>query len=112
MLEQEKMDLYIMTNQNYFPEEKIVYIKDKLCTMDDEKFTLISTVKMKDPIALFLVSIFLGIFGIDQFMIGNIGMGVFKLLTFGGFGILTMIDWSTISQKTKEANFNKLMMLI
>lgn len=30
-------------NQKYFPEEKIVYLKDKLRTMDDDKFSLIST---------------------------------------------------------------------
>ena len=38
MLDQQKIDMYIMTNQKYFPEEKIVYLKEKLRTMDDEKF--------------------------------------------------------------------------
>lgn len=49
MLDQQKIDMFIMTNQKYFPEEKIVYLKDKLRTMDDDKFSLISTVQMKDP---------------------------------------------------------------
>lgn len=112
MLEQQKIDMYIMTNQKYFPEEKIVYLKDKLRTMDDEKFSLISTIEMKDPTTLLLVSIFLGVLGIDRFMIGDTGMGILKLLTGGCCGILTIIDWFTISKKTKELNFNKVMSLI
>ena len=112
MLDPQKIDLYIMTNQKYFPAEKIVYLKDKLRTMDDEKFSLISTVEMKDPTTLLLVSIFLGSLGIDRFMICDTGMGVLKLLTCGCCGILTIIDWFSISKKTKELNFNKVMTLI
>ena len=48
MLDQQKIDMYIMTNQKYYPEEKIIYLKDKLRTMDDEKFSLISTRELTD----------------------------------------------------------------
>lgn len=112
MAEQQKIDLFMMTNQKYFPEEKMVYLKDKLRTLDDEKFSLISTIEFKDPTTILLISIFLGGLGIDRFMIGDTGMGVLKLLTGGCCGILAIIDWFTISKKTKEINFNKLMTLI
>ena len=55
MLDQNKIDMYIMTNQKYFPEEKIVYLKEKLRTMDEEKFSLISTIEMKDPTTICLL---------------------------------------------------------
>ena len=112
MLDQNKIDMYIMTNQKYFPEGKIVYVMDKLRTMDDEKFSLISTIEMKDPTTILLVSIFLGVLGIDRFMLGDTGMGILKLLTCGCCGILTIIDWFTVSKKAKEVNFNKVMSLI
>lgn len=112
MLDQNKIDMYIMTNQKFFPEEKIVYLKDKLRTMDEEKFSLISTIEMKDPTTILLLSIFLGSLGIDRFMLGDTGMGILKLLTCGCCGILTIIDWFTVSKKAKEANFNKLMSLL
>ncbi len=112
MLDQQKIDMYIMTNQKYFPEEKMVYLKDKIRTMDEEKFSLLSTVELKDPTVLLLVSIFLGTLGIDRFMLGDIGMGILKLLTAGCCGILTIIDWFCISKKAKEANFNKVMALL
>ena len=112
MADQQKIDMFIMTNQKYFPEEKMVYLKDKLRTLDDEKFSLISTMEFKDPTTLLLISIFVGGLGIDRFMLGDTGMGVLKLLTGGCCGVLTIIDWFTISKKAKETNFNNLMTLI
>ena len=111
-MEQQKMDMYVMTNKKYFPEEKIMYLKDKLSTMDEEKFNLISTIEFKDPNTLLLISIFLGTLGIDRFMLGDTGMGILKLLTAGLCGILTIVDWFTISKRTKELNFNNVMALM
>ncbi len=112
MIEQSKVDMFFMTNAKYFPEEKAVYLKEKLRTMDDEKFSLVSTIELKDPTTLLLVSISLGTLGIDRFMLGDTGMGILKLLTAGCCGVLTIVDWFTISKKTKEANFNKMMSLL
>ncbi|MCI5892616.1 MAG: TM2 domain-containing protein [Clostridiales bacterium] len=111
-MEQNKIDMYIMTNQKYFPAEKIMYLKDKLRTMDEEKFSLISTIEFKDPTTILLVSIFIGTLGIDRFMLGDTGMGILKLLTAGLCGILTIIDWFTVSKKAKELNFNNVMALL
>ena len=111
-MDQQKLDMYIMTNQKYFPEEKIMYLKDKLRTIDEEKFSLVSTIELKDPTTILLVSIFLGTLGIDRFMIGDTGMGILKLLTGGCCGILTIVDWFSIQKKTKDLHFNKLMALI
>ena len=111
-MDQNKVDMYVMTNQKYFPAEKIMYFKEKLAAMDESKFTMVSTVELKDPTTILLVSIFLGTLGIDRFMLGDTGMGILKLLTGGCCGILTIIDWFTVSKKTKELNFNNLMTVL
>ena len=111
-MEQQKVDMYLMTNQKYFPEEKIMYLKEKLLAADESKFSLISTVELKDPTTLLLVSIFLGELGIDRFMLGDTGMGILKLLTAGCCGILAIIDWFQIQRKTRELNFNKIMTIL
>ena len=95
-MEQQKLDMFIMTNKKYFPEEKIMYLKDKLCTMDEEKFDLISTIDFKDPTTLLLVSIFLGTLGIDRFMIGDTGMGVSVLSWMALFLLLMTLPTEAV----------------
>ena len=107
-----KLDMFIMTNQKYLPAEKIVFVKEKLKNIEEDRFALVSSVEFKDPTTILLVSIFLGSWGIDRFMLGDTGMGVLKLLTGGVCGILTIIDWFSVQKKTKEANFNKLMTIL
>ena len=76
-MDQQRIDMFIMTNQKYFPEEKMVIIREKLNSITEEKFSLISTAEFKDPTTILLVSIFLGTLGIDRFMIGAIPEWVF-----------------------------------
>ena len=109
---QDKIDMYVMTNQKYLPAEKIVFIKQKLMEADESKFQLASAVEFKYPTTILLVSIFLGSLGIDRFMLGETGMGIVKLLTLGCCGILTIIDWFSVQKKAKELNYNNLMLIL
>ena len=111
-METSKIDMYVMTNQKYLPAEKILFVKEKLKNIDEERFALISSVEFKDPTTILLVSLFLGTFGVDRFMLGETGMGVLKLLTAGLCGILTIVDWFSVQKKAKENNFNKLMAIL
>jgi len=47
---------------------------------------------MKDKGVLILLASLLGIFGVDRFYRGQVGIGIIKLLTFGGVGLWAIID--------------------
>lgn len=111
-MDQQKVDMYLMTNQQYFPAEKVFLLREKLQQASDDKFVMISSVELKNPTTLLLVSLFLGGWGVDRFMLGDTGMGVLKLLTGGLCGILALVDLFTISNKTKELNFQKVYSLL
>ncbi len=111
-MDAQKVDLFIMTNQKYFPPEKLIFLKEKLLSLDESRSSWLMAVELKDPTTILLVSIFLGYLGIDRFMLGDTGLGILKLLTLGLCGIMTIVDWFTVSNRTKEINFNKIMMMM
>lgn len=39
-----------------------------------------------------LLSLLLGVLGVDRFYLGKVGTGILKLITFGGFGIWALVD--------------------
>lgn len=47
---------------------------------------------MKNQTTAIILSVLLGGLGIDRFYLGYTGLGIVKLLTFGGFGIWSLID--------------------
>ena len=99
--------MFIASMSEKFPSEKLMLIRDQLSRLDDNKLSVIQSVDYKNPTTLLIVSIFLGYLGIDRFMLGQAGLGVGKLLTCGGLGIWTLIDWFLIMGATKDINYQK-----
>ncbi|HOF27652.1 MAG TPA: TM2 domain-containing protein, partial [Clostridia bacterium] len=104
-----KADIYFMTNQKFFPAEKLYAVKEKLDSMTDEQIQRLMFVQMKDPTTYLLVSIFIGQLGVDRFLMNDIGMGILKLLTGGLCGILWIYDMVTIQDKVRGMNFDLFM---
>jgi TM2 domain-containing membrane protein YozV len=107
-MDSNKVDMFLMSSGKFFESHHITMVRDRLLAIDDSKWALISTIQFKDPTTSLIVSILAGGFGIDRFIIGDTGLGVGKLLTCGGFGIWTIVDWFMIQKATREKNMEKL----
>jgi len=76
---------------------------------DQQKFLFQSQygAERRDRTLILVISIFLGYLGIDRFLVGDIGMGILKLLTGGVCGILWLIDLFLILGRVDEYNRRK-----
>ncbi len=103
-MDQQKVDMFIMTYSKYFEGHQIAPLRDRLMKLDDSKFVMLQAANLKDPTITLVISIVGGSLGIDRFFIGDTGLGIAKLLTCGGLGVWTIVDWFLIMGRTREVN--------
>lgn len=107
-------ETYLMANAKYFPADKIGLVRDKLLHMPEDRQATIQALELKNPITTLLLSLFCGGLAIDRFYLGDVGLGILKIITeFLLIGFFwTLADVYFCYKKTKEVNFRRLMLLI
>lgn len=103
-----KVDTWLAVNANNFPAEVLPGLRSRLLDADESAWNRISMLQFKSPIVALVLSLVLGELGVDRFYIGDIGLGVGKLLTCGGAGIWQIIDWFLIMGATRNKNLQTL----
>jgi len=58
----------------------------------------------KNPVALYGWNIWLGFLGVDRFIVGDVVLGVLKLITLGGLGIWQIVDCFLIGNRARTKN--------
>lgn len=111
-MDSQKVDMFIMANGKFFESHEVPVIRDQLLAMDDSKWAVVQTLQFKDPTTSLIISLLGGNLGIDRFVLGDTGLGIGKLITCGGFGIWTIVDWFMIMGATREKNLKKLQTVI
>lgn len=107
-MDEQKVDLFINTHSKYFEEHQIKQLRGRLLDLDESQWVNIQTLQFKDPNISLIVSIIAGQLGIDRFLIGDVGLGIGKIITCGGLGIWVIIDWFLIMDATKQKNLEKI----
>ena len=112
MTEENKRALLSAVGKN-IPEEKMMYFKKALENAPDDRVDEVLCADLHNPTHILLFSVFLGGFGVDRFMIGDMGLGVGKLLLgWATCGVWPLVDIFVSYKKAKEKNFQKLMAIL
>lgn len=78
-MEQKQVDQLIMMNSSKLAPEYVESIRDRLRDMDYAQAAVLFG-NLKDPTLAIILSVVVGSLGVDRFYIGDIGIGVAKLL--------------------------------
>lgn len=106
-LSETEINNYMKHNKKYFEETEITRFKN-IIAESDITISDLNALKLKSPTLGIVLSVALGLFGIDRFYSGNYALGALKLFTFGGSGVWWIIDWFFIGKAVKRSNQSKI----
>lgn len=108
-MEQNKVMMFMATNGSKFSDRQKAIIMEKLKSMPDDNFIAIQTMSFKNPVVWLILYLFVPLFCIiDRLILGEVGLGVLKLITGGGFMIWAFIDIFNIMSRVRQDNYKKL----
>lgn len=98
---------------NKIPSENLLMLQAQLESIDEKEAISLSLIPLKEPFVGLLLGLFFGMFGVDRFYKGDIGLGVAKLLLcWLTLGIWALIDLFFVYTGIKKDNFQKIMQAI
>ncbi len=109
-MEANQVNQILVTNGSKLPIECFDMVREKLLACEDPTYVYMVMSQLKDPTISLIVSILVGGWGVDRFYIGDIGLGIAKLITGGGCGVWWLIDIFLIMGTTRRKNLELLMM--
>lgn len=107
-----KVNQFLAMNAKFFTTQQLMDLRNRFLAMPDHVDPFVYAANLKDPTTSLIVSLLLGGLGIDRFMIGDVGLGVGKLLTAGGCGIWALIDLFLIMDATRDKNYRDMLTMM
>lgn len=111
-METSRIDQFLLMNGSKFPPECIVEISEALKLTTDDHAQVAVSYPYKDPTIAIILSVVLGSLGVDRFYVGDILLGILKLITAGGCGIWWFVDLFLIMGATRRKNYETILHLI
>ncbi len=101
----------MVENRKNLPQNKLDEIRTQLSALNPKQWDIIECSVFKDLTTMLLISIFIGYFGVDRFMLGDTKNGIIKLLLTlcCGVGLIWwIIDIFKINEMTLNYNYKQL----
>lgn len=100
---------FAVNNSGKLDAMQMQTMTERLKNTPDDRLLTIAGLELQHPTTILLISVFVGVFGVDRFLLGQTGLGIVKLITCGGLGIWALVDLFLIADATRRSNFEKLM---
>lgn len=107
-----KYELWFSDNKKYFNEESQPIVYAQLENFSDAQFEILCETKLKKTNLSVILALLFGMYGADRFYLGSITVGLVKIFTLGGFGIVYILDIFTAKKRTYEYNYASFMQII
>lgn len=108
-MDNKQIEVFLARESDNFSPDKVYVMRKMLLEMDEDNFHVIQVLPYKNPILMLIISLFIGYLGVDRIILGDVGLGILKLITCGGLGIWAIVDWFLIMNVTKQKNFELFM---
>ncbi len=105
------MQRFLVENKKFLPQNRFNEIRERLLSLTDDQWSQVEYVKFQDPTMLLILSVVVGEFGVDRFILGDTTNGVLKLLLTlcCGVGLIWwLIDIFQVNGLTLEYNYKQL----
>ena len=108
----EAINIFLVSKSEYFKKEDLENIRQRLNKLSIEQILSLSSISLINPNLMRLTPLLIFVFGaigmgIDRIILGQIGRGLLKIFTAGGFLIWFIMDCFTITSRTKDYNMKK-----
>lgn len=104
-----KVDFFIMQYRNYFPMNRIPEIRSKLMSLDKSHLEMVLYCdEFKNPKTVLLASFFC----VDRFMLDDAGLGILKIVTFGGAWVWWVVDICTAQDRARKYNYKRFLEVV
>lgn len=108
-MEENRVNSLLMTCGDKIPAAAYPMVKERFQNASDESSVAFAISQFKDPTVALILAILVP--GIDRMYIGDIGLGVLKLITCGGCWIWWIIDIFLIMDAARKKNLERVMMI-
>ena len=112
-MQESQINDFLKINKHFLDKSKTLIIKERLEKLDESKIPSLSFIQFRDPKVFFAISWFGGVIGLNRFLIGDVGMGILKLLLIVfTFFIPYLVDLFLIQKRIREKNYQKFLEII
>ncbi len=106
-----KIQRFLVENRKNLPQNRFGEIQEMLENLNEENWNKVEYIVFKDPTMMLVISVLVGEFGVDRFMLGDTSNGAIKLLLTlcCGVGLIWwIIDIFQINNMTLDYNYKLL----